>query len=372
MTNIADRSPTGRGPIGGGPEEQGRDVEFKLSTAYLGLPLRTPIVASSGPLTGRIETLVQLEEAGVGAVVLPSLFEEQVEHDALEAIEVFERAVNSNPEAFEGYFGYFSDVADYETVGQRAIRHVREAKAALTVPVIGSINGTTPGGWTRYAKQIQDAGADALELNLYEVAADAERSSAEIEDAQLALVAQVKQAIGIPLAVKVSPYYTGFAHMARRLADAGADGLVLFNRFYQPDIDVETFDVARTLVLSRPDELRLPLRWIAIVSGQVDASLATTSGVHTGLDVVKCVLAGADVAMMTSALLEHGPTHVTAVQGELVAWAREHAYVSVTQMKGATSRRHVANADAYERANYVETLVRYANTFNSGQGFGPW
>jgi dihydroorotate dehydrogenase (fumarate) len=339
-----------------------------LSTTYMGLSLRTPLVASSGPLTGRLEPLEALERNGISAVVLPSLFEEQVVHEEMESIGLFERGVGSNPEATS----YFPDLVGYETVGERYLRHLRDAKKTLSVPVIGSLNGVSTGGWTRYARMIADAGADALELNLYDVVIDLSATAEDVERRQLELVEQVKQSIDIPLAVKLSPYYTAFGHTATRMVDAGADALVLFNRFYQPDIDPETLETSLTLELSTSSELRLPLRWTAVLAGRVAADLAVTGGVHTGLDAARCLLAGADVAMMTSALLRSGPTHVEAVERELTEWADEQQYESVGQLRSSMSYHHVADPTAYERGNYIGTLTRYSNTFHDVQGFGPW
>lgn len=339
-----------------------------LSTSYLGLTLRSPIVASAGPLTGRIDSLRQLQDAGVAAVVLPSLFEEQVVHDELQTSELFSLGEGGSPEASS----YFPDLGEVESVSERHVRHVEEAKAALDVPVIASLNGSTPGGWARYGRLLADAGADALELNLYRVAADPDVSGAAVEEQEAELVASVAGAIGIPLAVKVGPYYSAFGHMAARLVAAGAEGLVLFNRFYQPDIDPLTRQVEPALELSTSSELRLPLRWTALLHGRIDASLAITSGVHTGLDVARALLAGADVAMTTSALLQHGPGHVRTLEDELVAWAETYEVDAVGELRGSVSQQHVADPESFERANYIEGLVDYANSFSSAQGAGPW
>jgi dihydroorotate dehydrogenase (fumarate) len=341
---------------------------MELTSTYMGLTLRSPLVASAGPLTGRVGTLRALADAGVAAVVLPSLFEEQIVHDELSTTALFAMGGGSNPEADT----YFPDLETYESVADRYLRLVEEAKRALDVPVIASLNGVTAGGWARYARLIGDAGADALELNLYRVAAEAGRSGADVEAEQLELVAQVDKVLAVPLAVKVSPYYSAFGAMAERLVAAGADALVLFNRFYQPDLDPYSRRVVPALELSTSAELRLPLRWIALLHGRVRASLGATSGVHTGIDVAKVLLAGADVAMMTSALLRHGAEHLRTVERELLAWGEECGYDSVAQLRGSASQRHVAEPAAFERANYIETLVDYANTFHSAQGHGPW
>jgi dihydroorotate dehydrogenase (fumarate) len=332
---------------------------FDLSTTYLGLRLRSPLVASSGPLTARIDSLRALEQAGIAAVVLPSLFEEQVEHEEMQADRLGDLYMDSNPEAT----GYFPDLAEYESVADRYVRHLEEAKEALSIPVIASLNGVSPGGWVRYARLLELAGADAIELNLYGVAADINVTGREVEDDQAELVALVKASLSIPLAVKIGPHYSALGHQAARLVDAGADGLVLFNRFYQPDIDPRTRKVSPALELSTSAELRLPLRWTAILSGRIEASLAVTTGVHTGADVARCLLAGADVAMMTSAL-ENGPEHVAVVERELVAWAAESDFASVEQLKGSVSQRHVADPSAFERANYMAALIGFASTFH--------
>jgi dihydroorotate dehydrogenase (fumarate) len=334
--------------------------DFDLSTRYLGLPLRSPLVASSGPLTARVDSLRALEQAGVAAVVLPSLFEEQVDHEDLQADRLADLGAFSNPEATS----YFPDLADYESVADRYLRHVEEAKKALSIPVVASLNGVTAGGWVRYARLLELAGADALELNLYAVAADLDVTGREVEDDQVELVALVKASLSIPLAVKIGPSYSALGHQAARIVEAGADGLVLFNRFYQPDIDPWTREVAPTLELSSSAELRLPLRWTAILSGRVEASIAVTTGVHTGFDAARCLLAGADVAMMTSALLMNGPEHVATVERELVAWATDSGFESVTQLRGSVSRRHVADPSAFERANYMATLTGFTSSFH--------
>ncbi|NMM24866.1 MAG: dihydroorotate dehydrogenase-like protein [Phycicoccus sp.] len=333
--------------------------EFDLSTTYLGLQLRSPLVASSGPLTARIDSLLSLEQAGVAAVVLPSLFEEQIEHEDAQADRLADLHSDSNPEAT----GYFPDQADYESVADRYLRHLEEAKKALSIPVVASLNGETSGGWVRYARLLELAGADAIELNLYGLAADLDVTGRDVEDEQVELVALVKASLSIPLAVKIGPNYSALGNQATRFIDAGADGLVLFNRFYQPDIDPKTRKVAPALELSSSAELRLPLRWTAILSGRVEASLAVTTGVHTGADVARCLLAGADVAMMTSSLLVNGAGHVAAVERELVEWAAESGFESVAQLKGSVSQRNVADPSAFERANYMSTLIGFTNSF---------
>jgi dihydroorotate dehydrogenase (fumarate) len=338
-----------------------------LSTTYLGMDLRSPIVASAGPLTGRLDSLRALEAAGVGAVVLPSLFEEQVIHDELETTALFELGDDANPEATS----YFPDLQGVETVVDRYLRHVEDARRALHIPVIASLNGVSPGGWARYARLLADAGADALERNLYQVAADPATPASRVEAEQLELVDHVDRVLMNPLAVKVGPYYSAFGNFAGRLVEAGADALVLFNRFYQPDLSPDTRQVEPALELSTSSELRLPLRWIGLLYGRVAADLAATTGVHTGIDAAKALLAGATVTMMTSALLRHGADHVRTVETELVAWATEQGYRSVAELRGSASHRNVADPAGFERANYVQGLVNFANSFRSAQGVGP-
>lgn len=338
-----------------GPAAEG---PLELSTTYLGLDLRAPVVASSSPLTGHLDGLLALDAAGVGAVVMPSLFEEQITHEAEVTAELTHREADAHPEATGGYTPALDD---YNAGAHRYLRLVRDARDQLGVPVIASLNGVTKGGWTRYASMLADAGASAVELNVYRVAADLDVSGRQVEQETLELVEAVRAASPVPIAVKVGPHWSAFGEMARRLADAGADGIVLFNRFYQPDIDVDRMAVEPHLVLSDSDELRLPLRWCAILHGRIAASLALTTGVHVGTDVVKGLLAGADVVMTTSALLKHGPAHAGVLLDHLRAWLEVRGYASVREMIGAVSQRTVRDPAAFERANYLATLTRYAN-----------
>jgi dihydroorotate dehydrogenase (fumarate) len=327
-----------------------------LTTRYLGLALAHPIIASSSPLTGSIGGLLAVEEAGAAAVVLPSLFEEQVEHDAAALDHNLEHGSEIN---VESHGGYFPALDDYNSGAEDYLGLLAAAKAELAIPVIASLNGTSDGGWTYYAAALEDAGADGLEVNVYHIAADADVTGAEVEDRYLRLVEGVRAAIEIPLAVKVGPFFSSPANMARRLAAAGADGLVLFNRFYQPDIDLDTLSVTPDLVLSTPAEMRLVLRWMAILRGKVDADLAATTGVHDAAGVAKLILAGADVTMMTSALLRHGAGHLTTVLGGVRAWFAEREYDSLDQARGSVSHQTVPDPSAFERANYMEALVSY-------------
>ena len=329
-----------------------------LSTTYLGIPLRSPIVASAGPHTGDPLIVERLEAAGAAAAVLPSLFEEEILHEELE----LNRALEAGTEHFGEALDYFPATPHLETSTDRYLSLIERTKAAVSIPIIASLNGTSTGGWVRYARLLEEAGADAIELNLYRVTADPDRSATEVEDDDVSLVASVRAAITIPLAVKLSPYYTSTANFARRLVNAGAAGLVLFNRFYQPDVDVETLDVVPRIELSQSWELRLPLRWIAILRPLLgpSTSLAATSGVHTGDDVIKALLVGADVAMMTSALLRNGALHVHIVAERLRSWLAEHEYESVAQLRGSVSHAATPNPSAFERANYVKTLHSWA------------
>jgi dihydroorotate dehydrogenase (fumarate) len=330
-----------------------------LTTRYLGLTLRSPLVASASPLTGDVDMLRALEAAGAGAVVLPSLFEEQLTHEALQVHEMLEMGSDSNPEAA----GYLPDLQHYNTGPSRYLRLIEQARAKLEIPIIASLNGVTPGGWTRYARLLSDAGAEAIELNIYRVVADVDASPRAIEQEECELVAAVKDATSVPVAVKLGPFFTAFAHFAADLVAAGADGLVLFNRFYQPDIDLVDLAVEPRLVLSDSEELRLPLRWIAILHGRLQASLAATTGIHTATDVAKALLAGADVTMMASALLRHGPDHLSVVESELVAWMADREYDSVDQLRGSVSQLSSSDPSAFERANYMKTLTSYSSTF---------
>lgn len=324
-----------------------------LKTQYLGLLLKNPIVASASPLTGTIAGLLSLEEAGAAAVVLPSLFEEQVEHESRTLEEAFGGHHIVGTEMHEGFFpaqaGQISITQDYVDL-------LATAKRELSIPVFASLNGYSDGGWTHFAELLEDAGADGIELNVYHIAADLDATSLEVEDRYLRLVEQVRKTVAIPLAVKIGPFFSSPGNMARRLIAEGAESLVLFNRFYQPDIDLETLSVVPALELSSPVEMRLVLRWMAILRGRIEADLAATTGVHHAEDVVKLILAGADVVMMTSALLQRGPHHLTTVLEGVHRWFNERAYVSSDQARGSMSQESVPDPAAFERSNYMKTL----------------
>jgi dihydroorotate dehydrogenase (fumarate) len=328
---------------------------IRLDTTYLGMTLSNPLVVSASPIGRDVDRLLRLQEAGAAAVVLPSLFEEQIERVSLSLHAALMSGADSHPEASS----YLPEIAAYNTGPDHYLDLVRRARRELSVPVIASLNGASPGGWTNYASRIEAAGADAVELNVYFIAADVDESGEEVERRYLSVVESVRRVVRVPVAVKVGPFFSSLAHMARRLVDAGADGLVLFNRFYQPDIDLENLQIVPDVQLSTSAELRLPLRWIALLRDRIDASLAATTGVHSHLDVAKLLLAGADVTMLASALLLHGPGRMTEIRDGLVDWLQEHEYESVEQMKGSMSAGAAPNPGALERANYMETLASY-------------
>jgi dihydroorotate dehydrogenase (fumarate) len=333
-------------------------MSVDLRTTYLGLDLRSPIVASAAPHNGEPATALLLERAGVGAIVLPSLFEEEILAEQFE----LDRALDQGTEQFAEALDYFPAVDPYLSAADRYITSLERVKARVGVPVIASLNASTAGGWVDYARRIEAAGADALELNLYHMTADPSRTAAESDALDLALITAVRATITIPLAVKLSPFYSAMAHFAAAATSAGADGLVLFNRFYGPDLDLESLEVVPRLDLSAAWELRLPVRWIGILRPQLGAgvSLAATSGAQTGIDVVKGLIVGADVVMMTSALLRHGPGHVATVEAELRGWLADHDYESVQQIRGSASQARVEDPSSFERANYMRTLRTWA------------
>lgn len=325
-----------------------------LRTRYLGLELRSPIVASAAPHNGEPAMARRLEAAGVGAIVLPSLFEEEILAEELE----LNRSLEQGTEHFAEALDYFPAVETFVGTADRYLARLERVKTSVGVPVVASLNASTSGGWVRHARRLEDAGADALELNLYHMAANPNRTAADAEAADLELIAAVRATITIPLAVKLSPYYAAFANFAAAVIAAGADGLVLFNRFYQPDFDLDSLEVVPRLELSQTWELRLPVRWIAILRPQLGpgVSLAATSGAQSGTDVLKGLMVGADVVMMTSALLRHGPEHVATVETELRRWLTEREYESTDQLRGSASAATVDDPEAFQRANYMATL----------------
>jgi dihydroorotate dehydrogenase (fumarate) len=327
-----------------------------LSTTYLGLKLKNPLVVSASPLCEEIDNLRRMEDAGAAAVVLHSLFEEQI---ALESRDL-DRSLSAGTESFAESLTYFPDMTSYNLGPEGYLEHIRKAKAAVSIPIVGSLNGVSTGGWIEYAKKIEAAGADALELNIFHLPTDPEMTGEEVERTYCDLAAHVKASVRIPLAVKLSLYFSSMVNMARRLDQGGVNALVLFNRFYQPDFDLENLEVVPNLILSSSYEFLLRLHWVAILYGHVRADLAVTGGVHTALDVLKAMMAGARVAMMTSALLKHGIEHLAQVQADLLAWMEEHEYESIRQMQGSMSQQSVADPAAFLRANYVRVLSSYA------------
>lgn len=327
-----------------------------LSTTYLGLKLRTPLVPSAAqPLTEDVDNIKRMEDAGASAVVMHSLFEEQL---SLERRELFE-SMTQGTESFAEALTYFPEPSAFQVGPELYLKNIVEAKAAVKIPIIASLNGSTPGGWVQYAKKIEQAGADAIELNIYWIPTDPSLTSIRIEDTYIDILKSVKEQVSIPVAVKLSPFFTNFANMARRLEAVGADGLTLFNRFYQPDMDLESLEVTPNILLSTPMAMRVPLRWIAILRDQVGLSLAATSGIHRATDAIKMLMAGADVTMLCSALLRHGVRHITTVESDIRAWMEEHEYESVRQMQGSMSQKNCPDPAAFERAQYMQAVSSY-------------
>lgn len=327
-----------------------------LSTTYLGLPLKNPLVASAGPLCKEIDQIRRMEDAGLSAVVLHSLFEEQITMEA-QHLDFF---LSHNAETYAESLSYFPDLASYALGPDQYLEHIRRAKESVSIPIMGSLNGTTLGGWVHYAELMQQAGADALELNLYVLPTDPDATAFAVERQLTELVSAIAERIQIPIAVKLGPYFSSIPNMARQLVSAGSKGLVLFNRFYQPDFDLETLEVTPNLALSNSSELLLRLHWVAILYGRVHADLAVTGGVHTAIDVLKSMMAGAKVAMTTSALLRRGTAYATQVLGDMQQWMEDHEYESVKQMQGSMSYRSVSDPSAFERGNYMKMLSSYA------------
>lgn len=327
-----------------------------LTTTYLGLKLRSPLVPSAAqPLTDSVDNIKRMEDAGAAAVVMHSLFEEQL---SLERRELFE-SLTQGTESFAEALTYFPEPDEFHVGAELYLENLQQAKAAVRIPIIASLNGSTPGGWVEIARQIEQAGADAIELNIYWIPTDPSLSSIRIEDTYVEILRSVKEQVNIPVAVKLSPFFTNFANMARRLESVGADGLVLFNRFYQPDLDLEQLEVTPNILLSTPMAMRVPLRWIAILRGQLRLSLAATSGIHRASDALKMLMAGADVTMMCSALLRNGVKHLTTVENEIRAWMAQHDYESIHQLQGSMSQKNCPDPAAFERAQYMRAVSNY-------------
>ncbi|MCB0062076.1 MAG: dihydroorotate dehydrogenase-like protein [Caldilineaceae bacterium] len=323
-----------------------------LTTTYMGMTLAHPIVPSASPLSDSLDGIRRLEDAGAPAIVMFSLFEEQIEGES----HILDHYLNFGVDSFAEALDYFPEAQEYRTDAEDYLNLIRQAKTAVDIPVIGSLNGASTGGWTDYAKQIEEAGADGLELNIYYVPAELSTSGSAVEQMYVDVVEAVKRTVSIPVAVKVGPFFSAFANMALRLEVAGADALVLFNRFYQPDIDLESLEVVPNLVLSNSHELRLPLRWVAILHDHLSADLAITSGVHSHIDVIKGIMAGAKVTMTASELLRNGVGRIRDMRADLAQWMEDHEYESVTQMCGSMSQHNVSVPDAFERANYMKML----------------
>ncbi len=326
-----------------------------LSTSYLGLKLRTPLVPSASPLSEEVDSIKRMEDAGAAAVVLYSLFEEQLKHEMLELDHHMTYGTHSFAEALT----YFPEPEEFKLGPEGYLEHIRRAKDAVDIPIIASLNGSSIGGWTSFAALIEQAGADALELNLYAIPTDMEMSGAEVEEQYLKVVQAVTSKVSIPVAVKLSPYFSNMANIAKRFVEAGAKGLVLFNRFYQPDIDLEALEVTPNVLLSTPQALRLPLRWIAILHGRIDVSLAATSGIHSAEDAIKMILSGADVTMMASSLLRNGIEHIRVVEQGMAEWLETNEYESLYQSQGSMSQLKMGNTSAFERAQYMKALTSY-------------
>lgn len=330
-----------------------------LRTRYMGLDLKNPLVPSASPLSASVDSIKRMEDAGAAAVVMFSVYEEQLKQESA----FIESALTTGVESFAEALSYFPASDDFSVGPERYLELIQKAKAATRIPIIGSLNGSSNEGWVTYAKQIQQAGADGLELNIYFIPTDSSVSGADVEKRVLDTVKAVKAQVTIPVAVKLSPFFSSMAHMAAQLDKAGVDGMVLFNRFYQPDFDLNELEVFPSLNLSTPYEIRLPLMWIAILHGRVKASIAATRGVHSHIEILKYIMAGADVVMTTSALLQQGVSHLTTMLNDLRRWMEDHEYASVTQMKGSMSHKSVADPSAFERANYIKTLETYKRSY---------
>jgi dihydroorotate dehydrogenase (fumarate) len=326
-----------------------------LTTKYLGLNLKNPLVPSASPLSKSVDRVKKLEDAGASAVVVYSLFEEQIEHESNE----FEHYMSYGTESFAEALSYFPKPEEYNLGPEEYLKHISNLKKAVEIPVIGSLNGVSKGGWMKYAKLIEEAGADALELNVYYIASNINDDGAKVEEIYLRDLRAIKSTVKIPVAIKLSPYFSSVGNMAKRLDEAGADGLVLFNRFYQPDIDLDKLEVVPNLELSTSNDLRLPLRWIATLYGKVNASLAATSGIHNYQDVLKTMMVGSDVAMMCSELLVNGIERISEILKDLEVWMEKNEYKSIEMMKGSMSQKSVADPAAFERANYMKALNSY-------------
>jgi dihydroorotate dehydrogenase (fumarate) len=330
-----------------------------LTTTYMGMKLKHPIVASSSPLSGNVSSIKRLEDAGAAAVVMFSLFEEQLKHESA----ALEHLMTAGTESFAESLSYLPEVDDYTVGPDTYLDLLRRASEAVDIPLIGSLNGITNTGWIEYAQLMQQAGAKGIELNIYYIPADLTTNGREVEERYIKIVKAVKESVTVPVAVKLSPFFSAIGSMAKALDHVGVDALVLFNRFYQPDFDLDKLEVAPNLNLSTPDEIRLPLLWIAVLYGKLQCSLGATRGVHTPIEVVKYLMAGADAVMTTSALLKNGVDYLTTLRDGLQTWMEVNHYQSVAQMKGSMSQQNVADPTSFERANYIKTLESYKSDY---------
>lgn len=328
---------------------------MNLRTTYLGLDLRTPLVPSASPLSEDLANLKRMEDAGAAAIVFHSLFEEQIRQET----ETLHHHLTEGTESHSEALSYFPEPAEFTYTPDRYLANLEKARAALKIPIIASLNGSTSGGWTTFARAVEKAGANALELNIYSIPSDPEITADEIEMSYLSIVAAVKAQVTIPVAVKLSPYFTNLGNFAQRVVSQGADALVLFNRFYQPDIELSTLSINPTVHLSTPGDMRLPLRWIAMLRGRIECDLAATSGIHRGLDALKMLMAGADVTMLCSVLLRRGIEHLRTIEHEMREWMEAHEYESVEQLKGSMSQKHCPDPSLFERAQYMRAIATH-------------
>jgi len=333
-----------------------------LRTTYLGLVLNSPLVVSASPLSRDIDGICQLQEAGASAVVLYSLFEEQLRQEEID----LEYHLNAGTESFAESLTYFPQPSEFQTGPEGYLDHIRKAKSSVTIPIIASLNGSTMSGWTKFAAEVERAGADAIELNIYSIPTDPNQTADDVEKTYLEIVRAVKSVVKVPVAVKLSPFFSNMANMAHRLDEAGANGLVLFNRFYQPDIDLEDLEIRPNVLLSTPQALRLPLTWVGILFGRVKASLAATGGVHAAEDVIKLLMVGSSVTMMCSSLMRHGVNHIRHVEREVRDWMEEHEYESVLQMQGSMSQLRCPDPQAFERAQYMRAVKGMQHIHTAG------
>ena len=326
-----------------------------LSAKYLGMTLRSPLVASASPLSENIDNIKKLEDAGIGAVVLYSLFEEQIRLEQ----EEYNYHTTLGTESFAESLSYFPEIEDYKTGPDLYLEHIANAKKAVDIPIIASLNGSTLGGWTLYAKEMEKAGADAIELNIYYIPTEMDISGAEVEKKYVDILKAVKESVKIPVSLKLSPFFSNLSNMAKQFDDAGADGLVLFNRFYQPDIDLDEYEVVPNILLSQSQAMRIPMRWIAILKDRINSDLAATSGIHTGTDVIKMLLVGANVAMICSCLLKHGIFHTSNILDHMKQWMIEREYSSVAELQGSMSQNKTRDPSNFERAQYMKAITKY-------------